>query len=444
MRTQRFLGCACGAILLSLTAYPADWPQWRGPQRNGVSAETGLLKEWPQQGPRLVWQAKDIGDGYAAPSVVGNRIYILSNRGLDNEFVQALSTQDGKQVWATRLGKVGNTEQMPWFPTARSTPTVDGALLYALGSDGDLACLETDNGKIRWRKSLRADFGGHPGQWAYSESPLVDGDVLVVTPGGAQATIVALNKKTGETIWKSAVPGGAQATIVTLNTKTGESVWKSLVPGAEDAAYASVVIVEAAGRKQYVQFLSRGVVGVDARTGQFLWRYDATGKGNTNIPSPLASNGFIYTSQSRGPGGLVRLVATGQGVAAKEVYLLRGLPNSVGGSVVVGAIHYGTNGEGLVAADWATGKVLWQDAGTTGGAILYAENRLYIHGENGEVVLAEATPEAYRQKGRFMPPDRPKQTRAAMEKAWAYPVVANGRLYIRELDSLWCYDVSGK
>jgi outer membrane protein assembly factor BamB len=420
MRTQRFLGCAYGAILLSLTAYPADWPQWRGPQRNGVSAETGLLKEWPKQGPRLVWQAKDIGDGYAAPSVVGNRIYILSNRGLDNEFVQALLIQDGKQVWSTRLGKVGNPEQMPWFPTARSTPTIDGALLYALGSDGDLACLETDSGKIRWRKSLRADFGGHPGQWAYSESPLVDGDVLVVTPGGAQATIVALNKKTGETIWKSAVPGG------------------------DDAAYASVIIVDTGGRKQYVQFLARGLVGVDARTGQFLWRYDATGKGNTNIPSPLTSNGYIYTSQSRGPGGLVRLAAAGQGVAAEQVYLQRGLPNSVGGSVVVGAIHYGTTGEGLVAADWATGKVLWQDAGTTGGAILYAENRLYIHGENGEVVLAEATPEAYRQKGRFMPPDRPKQTRAAMEKAWAYPVVANGRLYIRELDSLWCYDINGK
>ena len=420
MKTRRLLGWACGAILLSLAAYAGDWPQWRGPQRNGVSAETGLLKEWPKAGPRLVWQAKDIGDGYAAPSVVGNRIYILSNRGLDNEFVQALSTADGKQVWATRLGKVGNPNQMPSFPTARSTPTIDGALMYALGSDGDLACLETASGKIQWQKSLRADFGGHPGQWAYSESPLVDGDTLVVTPGGAQATMVALNKKTGETIWKSAVPGG------------------------DDAAYASVVMVETGGRKQYVQFLAKGLVGVDAKTGQFLWRYDATGKGNTNIPTPVASNGYIYTSQGRGPGGLVRVAATGQGVAAEQVYLQRGLPNSNGGSVVVGATHYGTSGEGLVAADWATGKVLWLEASTGGGAILEAENRLYIHGENGEVVLAEATPEAYREKGRFMPPDRPQRTRAAMEKAWAYPVIANGRLYIRELDSLWCYDIGGK
>jgi outer membrane protein assembly factor BamB len=410
----------CGAILLSLAAYPADWPQWRGPRRNGVSAETGLLKEWPKAGPRLVWQAKDIGDGYATPSVVGNRIYILSNRGMDNEFVQALSTQDGKQVWAARLGKVGNPEQMPSFPTARSTPTIDGRLLYALSSDGDLACLETASGRIRWRKSLRADFGGHPGGAAYAESPLVDGDTLVVTPGGAQATIVALNKKTGETIWKSAVPGG------------------------DDAGFSSVIAVETGGRKQYVQFLAKGLVGVDAQTGQFLWRYDATGKGPTNIPTPVASTGYIYTSQYRGPGGLIRLTAAGRGVAAEQIYLQRGLPNSAGGSVVVGATHYGTTAQGLVAADWATGKVLWLEASTGGGAILGAENRLYIHGESGEAILAEATPKAYREKGRFMPPDRPKRTRDAMEMAWAYPVVANGRLYIRELDSLWCYDISGK
>jgi outer membrane protein assembly factor BamB len=420
MRIERLLGCACGAMLLSVAAFAADWPEWRGPRRDAVSTETGLLKEWPKEGPRLAWQAKDIGDGYATPSVAGNRVYVLSNRGLENEFVQALSTRDGKQIWATRLGKVGNPEQMPSFPAARSTPTVDGGLVYALGSDGDLACIETVSGAIRWRKNLRGDFGGVSGKSGYTESPLVDGDAVVVTPGGAQATMVALNKKTGETIWKSAVPGG------------------------DDAAFASAIVVEAGSRRQYAQFLAKGLVGVEAKTGQFLWRYDATGKGNTNIPTPVASGGYIYTTESHGPGGLIHLVAAGGGVAAEQVYLLRGLPSSIGGSVVMGATHYGTTGDGLVAADWATGKVLWKEGGTGEGAILGVEDRLYIHGENGDVILVEATREAYRQKGRFMPTERPKGTRGEMEKAWTYPVVAGGRLYVRELGSLWCYDISAR
>ncbi len=163
--------------------------------------------------------------------------------------MQALSVQDGKQVWTTRIGNVGNPNQQPSYPASRSTPTIDGELLYALSSDGDLACLETATGKIRWQKNIRKDFGGQPGEWAYAESPLVDGDVVVVTPGGEQATLVALDKKTGAVIWKSAVPGG------------------------DPAGYASAIVVQGGGRKQYVQFLSKGVVGVDAKTGKFLWRY---------------------------------------------------------------------------------------------------------------------------------------------------------------------------
>src|SRR5262245_9236889 len=228
------LGISC------LTAGAADWPQWRGPRRNGISQESGLLKEWPKNGPKLLWQVKDIGDGYATPAVVGTRLYVVSSRGVDDEFVQALSVQDGKPAWSTRLGKVGNPDQEPPYPMARSTPTVDGELLYALSSDGDLACLETATGKVRWQKSLRRDFGGQAGKWAYSESPLIDGEALVVTPGGAEATLAVLNKKTGAIILKSAVPGG------------------------DRAAYASAIVADAAGRKQYVQFLDKGVVGIDA------------------------------------------------------------------------------------------------------------------------------------------------------------------------------------
>src|SRR5262249_31427193 len=151
---------------------------------------------------------KDISNGYSTPAVVGERLCLLSNKGLDDEFVFALAVKDGQQVWSTRLGNVGNPKQQPAYPAARSTPTVDGELLYALGSNGDLACLVTATGEMRWHKSLRDDFGGEPGKWAYAESPLIDGNVLVCTPGGGEATLVALNKKTGDVIWKSPVPGG--------------------------------------------------------------------------------------------------------------------------------------------------------------------------------------------------------------------------------------------
>jgi outer membrane protein assembly factor BamB len=288
-------------------------------------------------------------------------------------------------------------------------------MMYALGSDGDLVCLETESGKIAWRKSLRSDFGGKPGAWAYSESPLVDGDTLVCTPGGKEATLVALDKKTGETIWKAPLPQ------------------------ADLANYASIIIVEAAGRKQYVQFLAKGLVGVDAKTGELLWRYDKSAKGSTaNIPTPVAHDGFVYSSTGRGGGALVQLVSAGGQIEANEVYVLPKLPNSIGGSLQLDGKLYGTNGQGLMCVDFTSGEVKWQDRSVGAGSVCYADGMIYVHGEKDDVALVEASPEAYREKGRFTLPDQPDRGKSM---AWAYPVVANGRLYIRDLGSLWCYDV---
>jgi outer membrane protein assembly factor BamB len=414
MKARWFLLVVClGSFALAAGA--DNWPQWRGPQRNGISQETGLLKEWPKDGPKLLWQVKDIGSGYSTPAVVGERLYLLSNKGMEDEFVLALEAKGGKQTWSTRIGKVGNPNQQPNYPAARSTPTVDGELLYALGSDGDLVCLERVTGKVLWRKNLRTDFGGQPGTWAYAESPLIDGEVLVCTPGGAEATLVALNKKTGKLLWKSSVPGGDQA------------------------AYASAIVATAAGVKQYVQFLQKGLVGIDAKSGKLLWRYDKTAQGSpANIPTPVGRDGYIYSATGRGGGGLIKLNVNQNPTEVEQVYSSPRLPTAIGGAVLVGDYLYGTTSQALVCAGFKTGDIKWTDRSVGASSLCYADGRLYVHGENGELALVEATPEGYREKGRFVPAGQPDR---GQSKAWAYPVVANGRLYVRDFGVLWCYDV---
>jgi outer membrane protein assembly factor BamB len=332
-----------------MAASTSDWPQWRGPERDGISQESGLLKQWPKEGPKLLWQVNDIGDGYSTPSVVGTRIYLMGNRGMENEFVQALSTQDGKPLWTTRVGNVGNPDQDPPYPKARSTPTVDGDFIYALGSDGD------------------------------------------------------------------------------------------------PAAYASAIVVQGGGRKQYVQFLEKGIVGVDAKTGELLWRYKEVVKGPAQAFTPVARDGYVYGGAFGFGGGLVRLKPDGGGVAAEQVYFERGLPNGFGGAVLVGDYLYGTGiaKQPMVALEFTTGKVKWKAESFGMSSVAYADRHLYIHNENGDFVLVEATPESYREKGRFTPPNPPKKKQAGQlaEKAFAYPVIANGRLYIRDLETLWAYDI---
>ena len=374
-------------------------------------------QEWPKDGPKQIWTVTNLGMGYASPAVVGDRLYLLANEGIENEFVQALAVKDGHRIWQTRLGKVGNPNQQPKFPAARSTPTVDGDYLYALGSDGDLACVETGTGKVRWQKNLRTDFGGKPGTWAYAESPLIDGDALICTPGGSEATLVSLDKKTGAVLWRAAVPGG------------------------DEAAYASAIVVEADGVRTYVQMLSNGLVGVAAKTGQFLWRYAKTvSRFKANIPSPVARGGQIYSAGAGTGGGLIKLKGGGTAVEAEQVYFAASLPTAIGGAVLIGDYLYGTGQPGLTCTEFGTGQVKWENPGLGAASLCFAEGRFYLHGENGEVGLVEATPDGYREKGRFAPPEQPKRSHP-MEKAWVYPVVADRRLYIRDHNMLWCYDV---
>ncbi len=404
---------------LLICSMAADWPQWRGPQRTGVSKETGLLKEWPKGGPKLLWEQKDIGDGYSTPAVVGDRLYLMSNRE-GKEYVVARSVADGAEIWTKEIGKVGPNKG-PQYPGTRSTPTVEGDRIYALGSDGDLACLEKDKGTLVWTKNLRKNFAGAPGMWAYSESVLIDGDKVVCTPGGKKAAMTALNKKDGETLWECALAKG------------------------DEAGYASPIAVEVGGVRQYVQFVSGGLIGVDAKTGKFLWRYDKTKDQAANIPTPVFHDGCVFTSTSRNGTGLNRIKVQADTVNSEEVYFNSTKLNSIGGVVRVGDYVYGTNAKGdLVCMNFKTGAIEWQHASVGSAALCYAEGMLYVRGQGGTgfgketppfVALVEATPKGYEEKGRFEQPDHGERP------AWPHPVVANGRLYLRDGPVLLCYDV---
>ena len=418
MTTKCLVLCVGAALLGSGVLRAEDWPQWRGPTRDGKSSETGLLKEWPEGGPKLLWQVKDLGGGYSTPSVVKERLFIVNNEGLENEFLKCLSTADGKQQWSTRIGKVGEPNQKPAYPGARSTPTVDGDLVYVLGSDGDLVCLEAANGKVKWKKNVRTEFGGKYGKWAYAESPLIDGDAVVCTPGGETATMLALNKKSGEVIWKAAVPGG------------------------DAAGYASIVIGQMGGTKQYVQFVEKGLIGVEAKTGKFLWRFDRVAQNSpANIPTPVVFEDYVFAGSGRAGGGLINVTAKDGSFAVETVYFETKMPTAIGGTVKVGKELYGTGSRSMLCLDFLTGQIHWEEPAIGAASSLFADGRLYLHGENGQVALVEASAAGYREKGKFTPPEMPERGNS---KSWAYPVVANGRLYIHDLGTVWCYDIHGR
>lgn len=410
------------AAAFARPAWALDWPQWQGPDRNAISKETGLLQEWPQDGPPLAWKVTDLGGGDSAPAIAAGRIFGMGNRGED-EVVWALSETDGKPLWVTRLGPAFH-QQMPQGKEGPGcTPTVDGERLYVEGLGGDVACLQVNDGKIVWQRSLVKDFGGSVPRWSYRESPLVDGEKVIVTPGGEGATLVALDKLTGKTLWKSEVPGN---------------------PGA---AYASAIAIDFEGHRQYVQLTARALLGVAASDGKFLWRYTRVANGpGINCSTPIYHDGEVFAASAYGAGGaLVRLRKEADGgIQAEEVYLSKKMQNHHGGMILLDGSLYGANGgnEGgaLLCLDFQTGKVLWDerddpDHRAPKGSIAYADGRLYYRTEKGTVLLIEPSPKEYLERGRFEQPDRTRLP------AWAHPVIANGKLYLRDQDLLLCYNV---
>jgi outer membrane protein assembly factor BamB len=406
--TPLLLGIVTFTAFASLAlAVPNDWSQWRGPNREDISHETGLLKSWPEGGPKLTWKVAGIGTGYSGVSVVGSHIFTMGDMG-DASYALALNVADGKIIWKSRVGKSGGNYTGP-----RCTPTVDGQLLYVLGQFGDLVCLQVADGKEVWRKDYVKDFGGRGGGWNFTESPLVDGDRLVCTPGGASGAMVALNKKTGALIWQA----------------------KEFTDKAE---YSSPILAQIAGVNQYVQLTGESVVGIATADGKLLWRAERKGRTAT-IPTPIVHKDHVYVTSGYGVGcNLFKITKTGSVFKAEQVYANKNMVNHHGGVVLVGEHLYGfSDGKGWVCQEFLTGNVVWSDKGVGKGSLTCADGRLYLRNESGggRIALIEATPASYKETGSFEQPDRSK------ENSWPHPVIANGKLYIRDQDILLCYEV---
>lgn len=392
-----------------------DWPTWRGQDRNAISDEKGLLAKWPPKGPPLAWNANGLGSGYSSVSIVGDRIYTLGLRKQEAELI-SLERNGGREIWATRVGG----------GEPNCTPTVDGELVYALGRDGDLVCVRAADGQEVWRKNFPRNFGGQMmSGWGYSESPLVDGDRLICTPGGPQALIVALDKSTGELIWKSPTPSDFGSA------------------GTDGAGYSSIVISNAGGIKQYVQLTGRGMVGVAADDGRVLWTYNRIANGTANIPTPIVTGDYVFCSSGYGTGSaLLKLERQGNAIAAQEVYFLPGneVQNHHGGMILVGDHVYmgqGHNNGFPICVELKTGEIAWNGGrgpGSGSAAVAFADGHLYFRYENGVMALIEARPDKYVLDSKF-------ELATVNGKSWPHPVIAGGQLYVRDQQNLLCYDI---
>jgi outer membrane protein assembly factor BamB len=404
------------ATLLLLVRVPgqaADFPGFRGHNRDNISTETRLLKSWPAAGPKLLWTARSLGEGYSTVSIVGDRAYTMGATQAGGESVHAIDLAGGNIIWST---KISSQYSASAGNGPRATPTIDGNRIYAQGLSGDVACLDLENGRIVWQKNVLKEFGGGRPGWAICESLMIDGQKMICTPGGQNATMVALDKVTGDELWRSAVPGN---------------------PGA---AYSSPVVTTVGGVRQYVNFTRNAVIGVRANDGKFLWKQSGSVNGTANCSSPLAAAGLVFTASGYGKGGaLVQLTSSQGTTAAKQIYHTRNMKNHHGGMVLLKGFVYGFNdGGGLTCLALKTGQVAWRNRSVGKGAVTYADGHIYLRSEGGKVALVQATHSAYRQTGVFAQPQRSRRP------AWAHPVVADGKLFLRDQDILLAFDIKGR
>ena len=413
MGLRPIAACVLSLCLASLVfaAKPGDWPQWRGPDRDGNSTATGLMTSWPEEGPPVVWKNEKVGAAYSTVSIADGRVFTQGNVGDEGRIV-CLEEATGETVWSVRSPAETSVYQHNRGDGPRGSPTVDGERVYVIGGGGDVTCLDAATGNVHWSLHLLDDLNGgkRPPGWGYSESPLIDGDRVIVTPGGSDGAVAALDKSTGKVVWRS------------TDVK-------------DNAHYASAILAEVDGSRQIVQFTRDRLVGLDAETGKLLWDYAESANRTANVATPIYHNGHVFSSSAYGTGGgLVKLVRTGDEWKAEEVYFEKAMANHHGGIVLVGDHMYGFGSGGLICMEFLTGKIAWRNRSVSKGSLCHAEGHLYCLGEGNLVALVEANPKEYVEKGRFEIPDSGKPT-------WAHPVVANGVLFLRDQNTLTKYDI---
>jgi outer membrane protein assembly factor BamB len=405
----RVLVAALGCLLSMPVAWaqpPApDWFQWRGPNRDGISLETGLMQEWPKSGPPLVWRAAGLGNGYSSFSSSGGRLYTLGARA-GTEYVVALDRATGRKIWETANGRRYENDR---GDGPRSTPTVDGDRLYVLGGSGDLTGLDAATGRKLWSINIVDKFGGANPYWGYSESPLVVGDRILVNAGGRRAGIAAVSKADGSTLWQQHSDG---------------------------AGYSSPMLMRTGSLNQVIFFTESRALAVDPRDGRLLWSYNRANNGTANIATPVVRGTRVFLSSDYGTGGaLLEVRAAGNIATANEVYFTRDMRNHHSSSVLVGEHLYGFNSSILTALRFDNGQIAWRDRSVGKGSLAVADNRLYLYSENGVVGLADAAPDAYRERGRFTIPQQ------SGLPTWSHPVITGGLLVIRDQESVYAYNV---
>jgi outer membrane protein assembly factor BamB len=411
MKTS-FQRCALVLSLLAAaslaSAAPFDWPQWRGPNRDDLSKETGLLKQWPEGGPKRVWLYENGGNAYSGPAIVDGKLYTMGTR--DNaEILLALDANTGKELWFTPLGSI---LENGWGGGPRSTPTVTGGQVFAVSGKGNVVCANAADGKIVWQKKL-TDLGGKVPSWGYTESLLVDGDRVVCTPGGSQGALAALNKKTGEVLWRS-------------------------TEFTDGAQYASIVPAKINGTDTYVQLTMQSIVGISPKDGKQLWKAPFPGK-TAVIPTPIVRDNLVYVAAGYGVG--CKQIKINPDNSVETVYENKVMKNHHGGVILVGEHLYGHADAGWVCQDFKTGAEVWNHREFKKGAIAYADGMLYCLEEgSGKVALIEASPAGWKEHGKFTL-DPQTKIRNPQGRIWVHPTISNGKLYLRDQDLIYCYDV---